>query len=368
MSVKKRSVQYAPILLLMLLFLLAGNAKAIAAAVSERLTLCLDTLIPSLFGCMAAANLLRESGAGAQLGRHLRILSHLLHFSAECTGVFAVSQLAGYPVGALLLRQASEAGWLPAKDAARLSAVCFGGGPAFLVGFAGAELFGSPAAGWIMLAACILANCAAARLCRLRTASASSSGCPACRLSAAALTAAVSDTVRSLAQICGIVLCFGVLTRLAECLGALRLLTTAGKAAGIPPQTVPALFAAILDVTQLRGLLCCGLPFHILLPLTAGLLSFGGICVQLQCLALGVPELSAGRLLLTRLLAACFTAAITAAALPFLPVPDAAAVFAHESAVSRTGSVLPALLILCTGFPLLTGRGGQEKEIAVRRF
>lgn len=350
---KKSLSQYTPIFIICLLLLLAADAPAVSAAVSARLTLCLSTLIPSLFGCMAAANLLLAGGAAAKLGAGLRIPARLLHFSDECMGIFAVSQLAGYPVGALLLKQAADAGRLTGREAAARTAVCYGGGPAFLVGFAGAELFGSTAAGWVMLGACILANFAVAAVCRPPAASGIPAESPPCRLHAAALTASVSDTVRSLVQICGIVLCFGVVTRLAELLGILRLLTAAGRAAGIPAQTVAALFAAVLDVTQLRGLLVCGLPFHLLLPLTAGLLSFGGICVQMQCLSVGVPELSAVRLLLTRLLTALLTTGLTAAAVPFLPVPDAAAVFAHETAVSRSGSVIPALLIFSTGFPLL---------------
>ena len=341
-----------PFFLPVLLFLSAADARA-AAAVSERITLCLETLIPSLFGCTAAAALLRRSGAAAHIGYRLRRIGRLFRLNAAQTGIFALSQIAGYPVGALLLKQESDAGRVDAAEAASLSAVCYGGGPAFLVGFAGAELFGSAAAGWVMLAACLLANCAVLLLRRGNKPPVSSSGPPACRLSPAVLTASVTDAVRSLTQICGTVLCFGLLTRLPAYLGLLRLLRAVCAATGLRAQTVSALFAALLDVTQLRGLLCCGLPYYILLPLTAGLLSFGGISVQMQCLALGVPELSARRLCLTRLLTALLTAALTAAALPLIPVPDTAAVFAHGTAVSRSGSVLPGVLILCTGFPLL---------------
>ena len=352
-ALRLRISQFYPIFLLLLLFLLADGAAEVSAVVAERIRFCLCTLIPSLFGCMAAANLLRESGAGRQLGFRLRNAAHLLRFPAECMGIFAVSQLAGYPVGAMLLKREAEAGNLSAGDAARLSAVCCGGGPAFFVGFAGTELFGSPAAGWVLLSACVLANCAAAFLLRQNGKPVTAAECPACRLSPAALTGAVSDAVRSLTQICGIVMFFGVMTWLCGRLGLLRLMTAAGAYCGIREQTVSALFTALLDVTQLRGLLICGLPFSVLLPLTAGLLSFGGICVQLQCLALGVPEMSAVRLLLTRLMTAVIAALLTAAVLPFISVPEAAAVFAHGTAVSRTGSAIPALLILCTGFPLL---------------
>ena len=136
-----------PLLLLTVLALAAGRGQSLAAVIASRVQFCLQTLIPSLFICMVLANLLRESGAAGVLGRRARLTARLLHLSPSGAGIFWISQLAGYPVGTLLLRRQYENGAIPASDAARLACVCFGGGPAFAVGFAGAGLLGSPAAG-----------------------------------------------------------------------------------------------------------------------------------------------------------------------------------------------------------------------------
>ena len=137
--------------------------------------------------------------------------------------------------------------------------------------------------------------------------------------------------------------------------GVMYLLTLPGKALGIPPFTVTAAVNAFADVTQLEAVFRCGLPEQTLLPLCAGLLSFGGCCVLMQCMTVGVRELHIGRLLLTRLAAAVLAGVLARICLPLLPLPaeECAAVFAQHAAVSESGSVIPAFLIFLTGFPFL---------------
>ena len=331
------------LLLLLLMGLLAGHAGAVAAVLADRVNFCLQSLVPSLFGCMALANLLRRTGAGDLLGT---VPARLMRIPASAAGIFLLSQIAGYPVGAMLLRQRADAGEISQADAARLSCVCFGGGPAFAAGFAGAGLLGSVRAGWLLLAACILANTVLAVpiLHSMRAAAPVFPVPVRVQISPAHITGAVSDAMRALVQICGMVLLFGtVLTLSLDALPAL-------------PAPMRALLAACTDVTQLGAVTRCGLPYGILLPLCAALLSFGGICVHWQCLALGTSALRAGILLMMRLAAAILAALIMRAMLPLLPVPETAAVMQCgnlRTSVSQSGSVLPGLLIFCTGFPFL---------------
>lgn len=341
------------VLLMLALLLTAGHAKAVSGAVSERTALCLDTLIPSLYGCMLIGNLLQSSGCGAWLGERLPLLPRLLRLPRSAAGIFLISQLAGYPVGVMLLRRSAENGTLTRQQAAKLVPVCFGGGPAFLVGLTGARLFGSAAAGWVMLGSCVMSNLLLARCCAGGAAPAASAAPVRCALSAEMLTDAADAAVRALAQICGTVLLFGVLTALAEQTGLSSLPLFLLGRSGIPRQTARALLHTLTDVSLLPELFSCGLPFHILLPLTAGLLSFGGFCVHTQCMAAGGGLVSLHRLFGLRLCAALLTAAITAAAVPWIPLPDTAAVLSVQTAISATRSPIPALLIFFTGFPFL---------------
>ena len=338
------------LLLFMILLLLAGSGAEVAEVLRERILLCLRTLIPALYGCTAAALLLRESGVAAAAGRKCRRLAAVLGMHPECFAVFAVSQLAGYPAGALLLNG------LPKKTSGteRLCGLCYGCGPGFAVGFAGGVLFGNAAAGWTLFGACVLSNL----LLALLTRKCSAPGLPepphAGRESAAEmLTEAASGTMRSMSQICGTVLLFGVVSVLLRLLGVCAAAERLGVLCGIPAQTARAVFSALLDVTQLPALFRCGLPYRLLLALTGALLSFGGLCVMMQCQAAGRGLCRFRHLLVMRVFAAILTFLLLYFAVPQHILPETAAVFAPQTAVSGRGSVLPALLIICTGFPFL---------------
>lgn len=341
------------IFLLLLFILLAVNADDAAAVTAERLQLCFETLIPSLFGCMAGANLLIASGAAAWLGVRLRLIARLLRLPSEVLTVFLVSQIAGYPVGTLLLCRMAADNRLSTDAANRYACVCFGGGPAFLVGFAGYRLFGSKIIGWMMLGGCILSNLLLLLLLPKPQISVSDENPPAVRLTARSLPDAVSGAMRSLAAICGMVVMFGLLTLLCERIGLMGGLVRLGGCIGLSAQTVRALTASLCDVTQLPALFRCGLSFRILPALSAALLSFGGICVHMQCMALSGKCLRLRNLLLIRFVAGCLTFLIVFAISGFLGAPEAMQVFQHSAAVSDTGSPLPAILIFCTGFPFL---------------
>ena len=354
---KQRAVLLMPALLFFLMILLAQHGAEIAAVLRDRVLLCLQMLIPSLYGCTAAALLLRESGAAARIGAHCRLTARLLRLPAAGVTAFAVSQFAGYPVGAMLLAGLAESDAEHRDAYAQAAGCCFGCGPAFAVGLAGAQLFGTAAAGWLLFGAGILSNLLLLILTRrFRTVTQRETALPEIRLTAEMLTDAASGAMRSMAQICGMVLLFGVLTALFGTSRLHLLADVSGNLTGIPPQSIRAVTAALWDVTQIGAVCRCGsgLRFRLLLALTGGLLSFGGICAQMQCISVGRGLVTMRKLLPMRIAAAILTACMVYPAASLLPVPlHAAAAFAPRTAVSGSGSVLPALLIFCTGFPFL---------------
>ena len=343
----------AALLLLGALILLAENAAGFAAVLRSRMLLCMQTLVPSLYGSTAAALLLRESGAGEWLGGKCRRTARLFGMRPACFSVFVISQLAGYPAGAVLLSRMQKTGILTTAESTRLCGLCFGCGPAFAVGLAGSQLLGSAAAGWMLFGAGIAANAVLALLTRPRGMLLSEPvPSPRVYLDASMLTGAVSGTMRSLVQICGMVMLSGLAAEICRVLRLTALPDALSARMHLPPQMLRAICAAAADITQLEPVCGCGLPFRLLLALTGGLLSFGGLCVHLQCRALG-GICPMRKLLLQRFFAGILAAFLLYAAAPLLPVPEASAVFAPRTAVSAQHSVLPALLIFCTGFPFL---------------
>lgn len=345
----------AVLLILYAIGLFATKANASTALLAQRLQFCLEILIPSLYGSMALCNLLVLSGGVKILGRMFSVLGRLLHCPVSAVGVFVLSQIAGYPVGNLMLRHLTETGELTADEAKRFASLCFGGGPSFLVGFAGAQMLGSAAAGWLLFISCFLANLVAAILLRPKQTIWDTEGEKASRIHPAAMAVkAAEQSMQSLLRICAVVLLAGVIWFLLEQLGIIGVLSKIGYVFGLTPAQSQAILGAVADVTQLSAVCRSGLPFEILLPLMGALLSFGGVCVHMQCISLGVSGIHLTAMLRIRLLTALLAAGICMLLLPLFSFDRVIEVFAPICKVSASGSCLPALLILCTGFPIIS--------------
>ncbi len=344
----------AVLLILYAVAILATKAAVGTAFLSQRLQFCLTVLIPSLYGSMALCNLLVLSGGVNVLGSMFSWLSRLLHCPTAVVGIFLLSQIAGYPVGNLMLRRMTETGALTEDEAKGFSALCFGGGPSFLVGFAGAQMLGSAAVGWLLFFSCFAANLLAAILLRPKQKVQQLSAGKQLRMRpAVAIVDAAEQSMQSLLRICAVVLLAGVIWFLLEQLGIVAVLSQIGRVFGLTASQTQAILGALADVTQLSAVCSSGLSFRILLPLLGALLSFGGVCVHMQCISLGVPGTDLLVMLRIRLMTALLSAIFCRLLLPFISMDAVTEVFAPTCKVSASGSLLPALLILCTGFPII---------------
>lgn len=338
--------------LISLLLILAGNGVEITVLLRNRVILCLHTLVPSLFACMVLANILMQSGTATYLGRLLPVRTFGKNVTLK--GIFVLSQLAGYPVGTVLLRQLSENGGISDADARRLSAVCYGSGPAFAVGLVGTQVFGSAKIGWLLMFCTIAANlCLATMISPKYSLAQNEKDVTACESVPKVLAESVAETMRGLWGICGIVLMFGVVTWLLERFGILMMCGKIMSICGFSELAIREFLVAFLDVTQLPAFCQCGIAADVAIPISSFLLTFGGVCVLLQCAALGTDRLSMGKMFLCRIFAGILSAGFARILLPLMLKTQAVSVFSPNTKVSETGSVLPGLLIFFIGFPLL---------------
>lgn len=336
---------------LALLVLLATDSAELAVILYQRLAYCLQHLIPSLYAGMLISQWMALMG-----GIHLlqRVLSRF-GMNGALFGVYFLSQIAGYPIGTLLLRKMVSDGQLSVMDARRYATVCFGAGPSFPVGLAGAQLLNSPKAGWLLFLCCLLANAVvAAVMLRRAWQTPMESNEVSQQTVITALVSSAQHTLESLLRITATVLLFGVICFVCDVVGVTHLLQTVGVSIGIAPNITKALLDTFCDITNLAELCDAGIPYHVLLPLLAACFTFGGVCVHCQCLSLGEGIVSFGRLLCIRAVAAIIAALICCLLLPIFPAPVDVDVFSNQLVMSKTGSFLPAFLIFCTGFPLFS--------------
>ncbi|MGN0701249.1 MAG: hypothetical protein ACI4J8_09650 [Oscillospiraceae bacterium] len=303
-----------------------------AQAVSLSCKDCLEIIIPSLFPFTVFAVFLQKSGLYRTVLKPLSLpLSKLLNADEELCGLILLSNIGGYPVGARLLSEEVRAGRLNKPDAERLLCCCFGSGPSFVIGLAGLRVFGSAAVGAVIYCGCLISSLIIARFLAsgiaLRVTPAEACGK---KRGAECFISSVTDGARVMFTVCAMIVGFAVLSRMAE--------LCAGQFAG-------ALFAdglplsVLLEVSRVRELS----PSRAwALPFCAAVLSFGGVCVQLQVAALGAG-LSTKRLLLSRIPAAVISALVSCFA--FLLPKSASPAVADGTAVGAFSS--SALLSVC---------------------
>ena len=235
----KRAVPAALVFLLGGLLLL--RPEAVSGAVRSGLTLCFQTVIPSLFPFFVVVSLLLQLGlADCLQGLCAPFMGPLFRLRGICALPLITGLLGGYPSGAKTAADLYRQGQLTRREAELLLGFCDNCGPAFLLSYVGAGVLGSSRAGiWLFLSHTASALTAGMLLCRLqpdRGPALLRSNLPAKPVKLPeALTASVTGAITSTLHICGFVVLFQALTSLVPeqlpgaALGALEMV--AGAAA-----------------------------------------------------------------------------------------------------------------------------------------
>ena len=240
-----------------------------ARAVREGLALCAGSVIPALFPFLAVSGLLTALDAGAAPGRGRMLLARVLGCGPAGAGAFLLGLVGGYPVGARTAAELVRRGELSPAEGARLLTFCNNAGPAFAIGVAGVSVFGSARTGaWLYLLHCAAALLTGLLFCRRPlpvTAMPKRPVPPQTGLTGQFLRA-VEGAVSAMARVCGFVVFFLVLLRLAE-----------GLIGPLPP-----LAAGVLELTN--GILRLT-PDRRGFVTAAALLGWGGLSVHCQTAA-----------------------------------------------------------------------------------
>lgn len=316
---KARNIQ--PVLLYILSISLGAycifRAVPAKAAAFQGLQRCLTVLIPSLFVTMAMSGLLIKCGFISSAGKLISPVSRrIFGIDGESALIFLLSQIAGYPVGARLLKIQFDDGRLSKKEAELMSCVCFGSGGAFVFGCVSADR----KIGWLMLFSTIISNVLILLLLRPIFRKHRSTPPPpeSADFSGNILIESVSSAGKGMFEICCCVIFFSVIS---------EMLGVSGAA------------AAVLDVTALGDLTGESV------PLLTGLLSFGGICVFLQISAIFRGRLSIAPMLFARIFAAVLSFVICRMMLPHFTSGETA-VWANSVSLTSHSSPMPSLILI----------------------
>jgi len=238
------------------------------------LALCGSVLIPSLFPVSVLAGCLIQihtAGSASRLAE--RGMRTLFGLPGAAALPLLLGLLGGFPLGAQLAASAYGAGTLTKHDAARLAGLSNQAGPAFLLGAAG-TILGSPGVGMtlfcIQLASAVLTGILF-RASRKASPQIQKSPESSVASRAAILPKCIADSALAMLRLTGAVVFFQAVL---SCL-----------AAALPFSALPPVIqAACSGVLELTGGLAAlrGIRLTVLLPLSAGMIGWSGLCVHLQ--------------------------------------------------------------------------------------
>lgn len=267
---KRRSYMAIIVCSVVMLILILDNKTALVGA-TEALSLCITTVIPSLFPMMVLSSILTDQIA-ASTRLSLGPLNQVLGIPSGSEGILAAGLLGGYPVGAACIASRYRSGDLSQQDAEHLLSFCSNAGPSFIFGICG-HLFTKSYAVWLLWLIHVV-SALMTGITRLNApADTSHRNTPA-----RTILDVVKNATGNMAVICGWIVLFRVTIQF--CQKWLLWFVPASISVGI---------SGILELTN--G--CCmldqitGEPMRFVL--CSVLLSFGGFCVLMQTSAVISP-------------------------------------------------------------------------------
>ena len=282
--------------------------EELSGAVRSSVAGCLEVVIPALFAFTVLSVYLQQSGlyliAFAPLTKPLSLL---MGIPQELCAVFLLANIGGYPVGARLLCELVRTRRLSRRDAGRMLCCCYGSGPSFVIGTAGMAVFGSTAAGGVIYGACFLTSLIIGTVvCRTGDRITLTGGERRTELSVDCFVRSVDSGARVMYTVCIMAAAFAAVTALLDCSGVTGLFAELCSAAGLGSNS-DRLFPALLEVTRVRDMLPDG---AVAAPICGALLSFGGVCVIMQVLAVSGGDIPIGGLIISRIPAALLSGAL----------------------------------------------------------
>ncbi len=271
----KKLLLYGACLFLMLVIIITSNETM--NALRKALSLCAQTVIPSLFPFFVLSSFLAGSGFANALARLFSpIMQPLFRMDGAASLPFVMGILSGYPTGAKTALELYRSGSLSKDEAQRLLPFSNNSGPLFLMGAVGTGMLGNPRLGLFLYGVHLTSALSLGLLLRFLPGKAAAPKCRhrvqnRVRSFSALLTDAISGSAVTMLSICGYILFFAALSScLAPFLSPL-------------PESLSLTIQSLLEITAgAKALVEAGHSPRLTLAALSAFIGFGGLCVTLQ--------------------------------------------------------------------------------------
>lgn len=274
-------------------FLLCGAgllcySKAVSAAMTQALALCVQVLLPSLFPFFVLSSMFISTGVVQRLSTRLeKPFQWLFGLPGSFGAALLLGAAGGYPVGAKTIATLYQQGQCSKRDAEKALRFCNNAGPAFLISAVGASLLQDPHAGLNLYAVHVLSALIIGFIYRKNTDNVKYHCITVDHMRSTATISlflrAVTDAFSSFLNVSAFVLIFSVISTMLQQLPLIDSLHC------LPGGGILwyGLLAGFLELTSGVACLTQGvLPSSILLPALSFLCGWGGCSVHFQTISL----------------------------------------------------------------------------------
>lgn len=268
---------FQAVLLCVILLIVIRGEKAVMYA-QKSAGLCADMLLPSLFPFFVCSGLLIYSGFCESTSKIFApLMKPLFNVNPNGSAAFVLGIISGYPLGAVTVCNLYEGFYISKAEAERMLGFCNNSGPLFILGAVGTGLYSGLHTGVMLyavhIAAALLTGIA------MRFYKKDDFSAPYAKIAvkkespAAGFGDVLENSVRSMLNVCGTVIFFGVISGLV--LDFVNL-----------DDGYEALLGGILELSGgVKGIAELNTDFRIKMILSAFAVGFAGIGVHVQVLA-----------------------------------------------------------------------------------
>lgn len=292
----KLKISLLAALSIIMAIMLILDSRGVSQAVISCTGVCLNSLIPSLFGYMVLCTMLTQSGLGDLIFKPLwYIFRRIIKLDSRMFSVFMMSQIAGYPVGVRLISTLIAQNNNYNEISEKCSFFCYNSGPAFIVGMVGLTVYNSALAGMLIFVSCLLSNFIMAIFFTRKFPQQRHVSRNSLDLGVSTVKSSLMSTGYALLAVCLSMILFNTVPELIRCAGY-------DMADG---KIINTILMSVWEVTNIKnsGAL---LP----LPIAAALISFGGLCVIFQVITLCDYKLNVGKFIAARAVSALLSGGI----------------------------------------------------------
>ena len=338
----KLKISLLAALSIIMAIMLILDSRGVSQAVISCTGVCLNSLIPSLFGYMVLCTMLTQSGLGDLIFKPLwYIFRRIIRLDSRMFSVFMMSQIAGYPVGVRLISTLIAQNNNYNETAEKCSFFCYNSGPAFIVGMVGLTVYNSALAGMLIFVSCLLSNFIMAIFFTRKFPQQRHVSRNSLDLGVSTVKSSLMSTGYALLAVCLSMILFNTVPELIRCAGY---------------------DMSVWEVTNIKnsGAL---LP----LPIAAALISFGGLCVIFQVITLCDYKLNVGKFIAARAVSALLSGGICfllTAATGYFPAIQTGSIYTPGVLIQNP---IVAVCILAMTFILLSYRKYSGGLINKRR-